>query len=423
LDLKAFQEETKLQIRVLGVNRWGKFNEKNPSASDIVTVTKLKKLQDRLRESFRKSKNHLLETPLKTLVFVPEGAFYGKAEISVKEPISNLHDLSGSVKELGQQGISRFFNIEALNPQGGIFGVPSKPLEVKLAYHDEDNDGYVDGTSVHESSLTLHYFHQHHHRWKTTLRPVIDNSNNVLTVKVVQLSDFGIFGKGLQKVLPPRVLQARGDMYYPRYNWYFWRFPAWVKFQFKALGGEGRIVRVHVDTNGDGTMDFSRRVYRNYNNIIRFYARVGKPGIHHMQVVVENDRGIRSVSHPFYVAVISPRHFMMVIDKPFSRVLLHEGKLEVTAFATQFWNVKKVMFQVKKEGEEEWTTFSREKRYTRIIHRSRYHIGYRAFLPLKEYASGERLQLRVLAVNRYGKFDETYPTSSQVVTIVNSFRE
>ncbi|MFH1228712.1 MAG: CFI-box-CTERM domain-containing protein [Planctomycetota bacterium] len=72
----------------------------------------------------------------------------------------------------------------------------TKPMQVKLAYLDSDNNGIVDGTdNIPESTLQLYYYSGSEARWYPVAEQMIDRYNKTISGKIYESAILGIAGR------------------------------------------------------------------------------------------------------------------------------------------------------------------------------------------------------------------------------------
>lgn len=88
-----------------------------------------------------------------------------------------------------------------LNLNGGGIDIPEVPLTLTIPYPDENDDGFVDGTSKRETDLEIWWYEESTGTWRRAISTIVDAENNFLTVTVGHLTDFGMFATVVSSAL------------------------------------------------------------------------------------------------------------------------------------------------------------------------------------------------------------------------------
>lgn len=77
-----------------------------------------------------------------------------------------------------------------------------QPVTVDIPYPDADDDGVVDGTTVHEDTLAGYWYDVASGEWKRPLSSEVHKSQKIVRIKTYHLTSFGLFGS--KNLLSPK---------------------------------------------------------------------------------------------------------------------------------------------------------------------------------------------------------------------------
>jgi hypothetical protein len=126
-----------------------------------------------------------------TSVRIPAGSSLSSTDptITVTVQASNTNATNGSAAAL-----TRLDPVVDISVTAGSSTEFALPLRISLAYADTDQDGVVDGTSIAESTLEIHYWDSTNSVWKQDRDSVVLPGENRVVVEVSHLTEFAVFG-------------------------------------------------------------------------------------------------------------------------------------------------------------------------------------------------------------------------------------
>jgi len=121
----------------------------------------------------------------------PDNPLFG---VTIEVPPEALVENKIITIELGEKeapapddfNVGKFINF---SPDGIIF---NKPVRISIPYDDNDNDGFVDGTSIEETALSVYTFSEKSKTWQKV--PVVDQDTflNILYIETLHFSQYTV---------------------------------------------------------------------------------------------------------------------------------------------------------------------------------------------------------------------------------------
>ena len=186
------------ELRAVGVSLYG-----SVVTSDVVTVSVTSatggQTGDRLeREVGGKRQLDLdISKQQKTSVVIREGT-----EVVVQSGTIDA-DAGLQVEVTGDNTNALFGSVEGLvavdaNRKVSISGDPdlNQPLDIVIPYPDVDQDGFVDGTGIPETTLEGHWYDVDAGCWRRALSSTVLPEENRIRIRTHHLTEFGVFGSG-----------------------------------------------------------------------------------------------------------------------------------------------------------------------------------------------------------------------------------
>lgn len=120
---------------------------------------------------------------------IPQGSVDSNMTVSIELTGMNTNNVNGSAGGMSSIDENRKVSIE---------GAPSltKPVEITIPYDDTNDDGFVDGTSIAESTLVAYWYDEVSGEWRRPLSCEVQKDNNKIKIKTYHLTEFGLFGSG-----------------------------------------------------------------------------------------------------------------------------------------------------------------------------------------------------------------------------------
>jgi PKD repeat protein len=122
-----------------------------------------------------------------TRVQVPPETIDDNPTVSIELTGQNTNQVNGSAKGMSSINANRKVSLDGKPDLG-------KPITILVPYPDSDEDGVVDGTTVPETTLTVHWFDNYEGKWKKVLAQTVDTKANCAKFTTYHLTEFGLFG-------------------------------------------------------------------------------------------------------------------------------------------------------------------------------------------------------------------------------------
>ncbi|NCC49642.1 MAG: PKD domain-containing protein [Spartobacteria bacterium] len=146
-------------------------------------------INDKRNKSVRFSKDESISVGINdgTQVFIPAGTVPSNTSMHVILTGMNTNPANGSAECRINVNENRQFTLQGSSRL-------DKPLELIMPYPDADNDGFVDGTTVPEATLGIHWYDADAGRWRRALNSEVYTEENYVKGMAYHLTEFGLFG-------------------------------------------------------------------------------------------------------------------------------------------------------------------------------------------------------------------------------------
>ncbi|MBI3987663.1 MAG: PKD domain-containing protein, partial [Lentisphaerae bacterium] len=187
-----------------------------------------------------------------TTVEVPMGTVESTLTLEVILADRNVNPTNGAAA--GQVAIHENLTIT-------IEGDPElqRAITIDVPYPDANNDGFVDGTRVRETTLSLFWYNTASSRWERTLSSEVHADENFIRATTYHLTEFGAFGTGQASVSGDYDGDGVSDLAVFDQNtgcWYIRTLPGTLLVWAAPWGWPGA-EPVSGDYDGDGISDLA----------------------------------------------------------------------------------------------------------------------------------------------------------------------
>jgi PKD repeat protein len=118
---------------------------------------------------------------------VPPRTMESETVIRIRTVGANTNGLNGSARGQTCIDMNRAVKMD-------LDADMAKPILLSIPYPDTDNDGWVDGTTIHESTLRGHYFDETEQVWKRTMDSELHPDENFVKSRLYAEGEIGLFG-------------------------------------------------------------------------------------------------------------------------------------------------------------------------------------------------------------------------------------
>jgi PKD repeat protein len=202
-DVSSYTDGDIYNLRAVATDTFGK-TVTSPSISVTVETTVADSdIEEGLSGGKHQKRQILLHTQTERVrtasgseMITPYGSISTSDTAIVKETGANALPVNGSVAGL----TSAERNVQFSFDSGAT---PQRPITIRMPYADTNDDGTVDGTSIDEDDLEVHWYDTSAGKWKRTLRWNVDKKNNFVEAETAHLTDFGIFANVVVSAVTP----------------------------------------------------------------------------------------------------------------------------------------------------------------------------------------------------------------------------